>query len=416
MQHDSAVSLPAAHLPDGQQQAGSAGLDRQPVVSPAESAPPSLNLTIDRQNAQAKQYHRSKIWLSLASTALFFAVTLVVVLTGLSVSVEDSVRQFTTNDYVALLLFAALLGLMETVVAFPLKYYSGFHLEHRFRLSNQTFGQWLWEGLKGALVGMVIGSPILLAFYYCLKVAGELWWLPVGGVLFVVSVVLARLAPTFIFPLFYKFKPLEDGGMKRRILVLCERVGMAVEGVFVFNLSKNTKKANAAFTGIGKSKRVILGDTLVANFTDEEVETIFAHELGHFKLKHIWVMMIVGTVSTFLGLFLTAQLYHMSLVWFGFTSIDQLAALPLLSLWLGLYSLVTTPISNAMSRAHERQADRYAVELTSNAQAFTNALLKLAKVNLADPSPHPVIEFMFHSHPSIEKRVRFVQEVGRKLG
>ncbi|HXG38661.1 MAG TPA: M48 family metallopeptidase [Bacteroidota bacterium] len=416
MQHGSTVSLPAAHPPDGQQEAGAAGLDRQPVVSHAESVSPSLNLTTDRQNAQAKQYHRIKIWLSLASTALFFAVTLVVVLTGLSVAVENYVRQFTTNDYVALLLFAALLGLMETVVAFPLKYYSGFHIEHRFRLSNQTFGQWLWEGFKGALVGMVIGTPILLAFYYCLKVAGELWWLPVGGVLFVVSVVLARLAPTFIFPLFYRFKPLEDGEMKQRILKLCERVGMAVEGVFVFNLSKNTKKANAAFTGIGKSKRVILGDTLVANFTDEEVETVVAHELGHFKLKHIWVMMIVGTVSTFLGLFLTAQLYHMSLVWFGFTSIDQLAALPLLSLWLGLYSLVTTPISNAISRAHERQADRYAVELTSNAQAFTNALQKLAKVNLADPSPHPVIEFMFHSHPSIEKRVRFVQEVGRKLG
>lgn len=416
MQHGSTVSLPAAHQPDGQQEAGAAGLDRQPVVSHAESVSPSLNLTTDRQNAQAKQYHRIKIWLSLASTALFFAVTLVVVLTGLSVAVENYVRQFTANDYVALLLFAALLGLMETVVAFPLKYYSGFHIEHRFRLSNQTFGQWLWEGLKGALVGMVIGTPILLAFYYCLKVAGELWWLPVGGVLFVVSVVLARLAPTLIFPLFYKFKPLEDGEMKQRILALCERVGMAVEGVFVFNLSKNTKKANAAFTGIGKSKRVILGDTLVANFTDEEVETVVAHELGHFKLKHIWVMMIVGTVSTFLGLFLTAQLYHMSLVWFGFTSIDQLAALPLLSLWLGLYSLITTPISNAISRAHERQADRYAIELTSNAQAFTNALQKLAKVNLADPSPHPVIEFMFHSHPSIEKRVRFVQEVGRKLG
>lgn len=406
--------MPAARLPDGQQRAGSTGFDRQPVVSHAESASPSPNLSIDRPNAQAKQYHRIKIWSSLASTVLFFAVTLAVVRTGVSAAIEDSVRRFTTNDYVALLLFAALLGLIETVIAFPLTYYSGFHLEHRFRLSNQTLGQWLWEGLKGALVGMAIGAPILLAFYYCLKTAGELWWLPVGGVLFVVSVVLARLAPTLIFPLFYKFQPLEEGEMKRKILALCERVGMRVEGVFVFNMSKNTKKANAAFTGIGKSKRVILGDTLVANFTDEEIETIFAHELGHFKLKHVWVMMGVGAASTFLGLFLTAQLYHASLAWFGFTSIDQLAALPLLSLWLELYSLVTTPISNAISRAHERQADRFAVALTSNAQAFANALLKLARINLADPSPHPMIEFMFHSHPSIEKRVRFVQEIGRK--
>lgn len=402
MQHGSAVS--------------SAGFDRQPVVSSIESASPSRNLTADRQNAQAKQYHRIRIWLSLASTAFFVALTLGIVLSGMSVAIENSVRQFTTSDYVALLLFAALVGLVETVVAFPLKYYSGFHLEHRFRLSHQSLGQWLWEGFKASLVGMAIGAPMLLAFYYCLKTAGELWWLPVGGVLLFVSLVLARLAPTFIFPLFYTFKPLEEGEMKKRILALCERAGMMVEGVFVFNLSKKTKKANAAFTGIGKSKRVILGDTLVANFTNEEIETIFAHELGHFKLKHIWVMMFVGAVSTFLGLFLTAQLYETSLAWFGFSSIDQIAALPLLSLWLGLYSLVTTPISNALARAHERQADRYAVELTSNAEAFANALQKLSRINLADPSPHPVIEFMFHSHPSIEKRVHFVRALGRKQG
>jgi STE24 endopeptidase len=402
MQHGSAVS--------------SAGLDRPPVLSPAESASPSPNFTAVQQNKQAKQYHRFKIWSSLASTALFFALMLVAVLTGLSVAIENTVRQFTENDYVAVLAFAAALGLIEAAAAFPLKYYSGFYLEHRFQLSNQTLGQWFREGLKGALVGMLIGTPILLALYYCLKVVGELWWLAVGGVLVFVSVVLARLAPTVIFPLFYQFKPVEDDKIRQKILALCERVGMAVEGVFVFNLSKNTKKANAAFTGIGKSKRVILGDTLVANFTDEEIETIFAHELGHFKLKHIWVMMAVGTVSTFLGLFLTAQLYKTSLAWFGFSSIDQIAALPLLSLWLGLYSLVTTPISNAISRAHERQADRYAVELTSNPEAFGNALLKLAKINLADPSPHPVVEFLFHSHPSIEKRVRFVQGLVRRKG
>ncbi|MBI3579596.1 MAG: M48 family metalloprotease, partial [Ignavibacteriales bacterium] len=198
---------------------------------------------------------------------------------------------------------------------------------------------------------------------------------------------------------------------KNKILALCKKVGMSVQGVFVFDMSKNTKKANAAFTGVGKSKRIILGDTLVANFTDDEIETIFAHELGHYKLKHIWVMMIVGTVSSFLGLYLTAVLYQTSLSWFGFSSIEQIAALPLLGLWLGLYSLITSPLSNMLSRAHERAADRFAIRTSNNKQAFMNALRKLAVVNLADTAPHPLIEFLFHSHPSIEKRIRAVEQL-----
>jgi STE24 endopeptidase len=264
----------------------------------------------------------------------------------------------------------------------------------------------MWEGLKGFLVSIPISVPLLLALFFCLKSFGSMWWLPVGSVLFFLSVVLARLAPVLIFPLFYTFKPLPDGELKSTILRLCQSVGMSVEGVYVFDMSKNTKKANAAFTGIGKSKRILLGDTLVANFRDDEIETVFAHELGHYKLRHLWTMLAVGTVSSFLGLYLTAKAYELSLPWFGFASLDQLAALPLLALWLGVYSLLASPLSNAISRSHERAADRYAITLTNNGEAFANALHKLARINLADVSPHPVIEFLFHSHPSIEKRVR----------
>jgi STE24 endopeptidase len=376
------------------------------VLTTSESPSPQPSLAT---NSPAKEYSRKKIWLGITGTILFFALTLVVVLTGFSGLMEEFLRGYASNDYLVLLLFVAAFGVLESVVSFPLSYYSGFYLEHKYNLSNQTFFQWMKEGLKGSAVGALIGVPVLLAFYYCVKNFQELWWLPVGGILFLFSVVLARLGPTLIFPLFYKFKPIEDGGVKSKVIALCGKVGMKVEGVFVFNLSKNTKKANAAFAGIGKSKRIILGDTLVSNFTDEEIETVFAHELGHYKMKHIRTMMILSTVSTFLGLYLTAELYAVSLGWFGLTSIDQIAALPLLTLWLGLYSLVTSPLSNVVSRAHERQADRYAVELTSNARAFSSALQKLAMTNLADTSPHPAIEFLFHSHPSIEKRVRFVE-------
>jgi STE24 endopeptidase len=373
------------------------------------SRPNSLQVAPpERSASDAKRYAKIKLIVSLVGSGLFFVLSVILVASGATSAIEHLVRSLLRNDYLALLGFAAVLGLVETVLTAPLHFYSGFFLEHRYNLSNQTLRAWLWEGVKGLLVGVPLMVPLLLALFFCLKSFGSLWWLPVGSVLYLFSVVLARLAPVLIFPLFYTFKPLPDGKLKSTILQLCQTVGMSVEGIYVFDLSKNTKKANAAFTGIGKSKRIILGDTLVANFRDDEIETVFAHELGHFKLKHLWTMLAVGTVSTFLGLYLTAKAYELSLPWFGFSTLDQLAALPLLALWLGVYSLLTSPITNAISRSHERAADQYAVSLTNNGEAFANALHKLARINLADVSPHPVVEFLFHGHPSIEKRVQAI--------
>ncbi|MCX6142400.1 MAG: M48 family metallopeptidase [Ignavibacteriales bacterium] len=361
-----------------------------------------------RSEATAKHYAKIKLIASLMGSVLFFVLSLALVATGTTVAFESFVRSYVSNDYLALLGFAALLGLAEMALTAPLQFYSAFYLEHKYNLSNQTFRAWLWEGFKGFLVSVPITLPLLLALFFCLKSFGSMWWLPVGSVLFFFSVVLARLAPVLIFPLFYTFKPLPDGELRSIILGLCQSVGMSVKGVYVFDMSKSTKKANAAFTGIGKSKRIILGDTLVANFRNDEIESVFAHELGHYKLKHLWMMLGIGTVSSFLGLSLTAQAYELSLPWFGFASIDQLAALPLLALWLGVYSFLASPLTNAISRSHERAADRYAISLTNNGEAFANALQKLARINLADVSPHPVVEFLFHSHPSIEKRVRSI--------
>jgi len=356
-----------------------------------------------------KEYSRQKLILGLSQSILFFLFALAVLLTGISVDFERMAFEVSAHPYGALLVFALIFGISEGLLTIPLRWYSGYALEHRYGLSNQSIGRWMWESLKGSVVSMILAVPVLLALYYALRTFGSLWWFPLGVALFFFSVLLSRIAPVLIFPLFYKFKPLQEGELKVRILELARKVGMRVEGVFVFDMSKNTKKANAAFTGIGKSKRIILGDTLVSNFTDDEIETIFAHELGHFKLRHIWIMMATGMVTVFLGLAIAAQVYDASLGWFGFNSIDRIAALPLLGIWLGIYSLVTSPLSNIFSRAMERSADAFAIRLTSNAEAFVSALQKLAKVNLADPNPHPVVEFLFHSHPSIQKRIEIIR-------
>lgn len=358
-----------------------------------------------------KRYNRTKLVVSLVSGIVSFLFTVGLLLYGYTLLIEQFVFTFSSNNYIAVLIFSALFGILSGIISFPFSFYSGFILEHTYNMSNQTFAQWIWENVKGMLVAIPIFAPLALIVYYYLLTFGSDWWLPVSITLFIFSIGLSRIAPILILPLFYKLTPLEDSPLKEKILALTKSTTMIIEGIYSFNLSKTTKKANAAFTGIGKSKRILLGDTLMENFSDDEIETVFAHELGHYSRGHIWKGIIFGTVSIFVGLYLTSLAYSMSLSWFGFTSIGQIAALPLLTLWLGLYSLVTSPLGNILSRKHEFEADRYAVERTNSKPAFVSTMNKLAEINLADKSPHPLIEFLFYSYPSIEKRISAVEGI-----
>jgi STE24 endopeptidase len=231
--------------------------------------------------------------------------------------------------------------------------------------------------------------------------------------MFLISVVLSQIFPILIFPIFYKVTPIEDELLKNRITILGEKAGLKVENVYKFNMSKNTKKANAAFTGLGKTKRIILGDTLLENYTTEEIETVIAHELGHFKKKHIIKNIIIGTASSFLTLFLISLLYHNSLSWFGFESITQVSAIPLLALWSMLIGIIQTPLGNILSRKFEYEADEYAVIETRNPNAFKKTLEKLTDQNLGDKEPHPFVEWFFYSHPSIKNRTSAIEKFAK---
>jgi STE24 endopeptidase len=255
------------------------------------------------------------------------------------------------------------------------------------------------------LVGLVIGIPILLLFYYVLNQFGDLWWLVFASAMFLISVVLSQIFPILIMPIFYKIVPLQDEELKTRITKLAKGVGITVQNVFSFDMSKNTKKANAAFTGLGKTKRIILGDTLLNDYTKDEIETVIAHELGHYKHKHIIKNLIFGTVSSFLTFFVLSIIYKNSLIWFDFESITQIAALPLLSLWAMIIGLIQSPIGNILSRKYEYEADRYAIESTRKPDSFIKTLNKLTDQNLGDREPHPFVEWFFYSHPSIKNRI-----------
>jgi len=363
------------------------------------------------KNSEAKKYNNIKLTIGITKAFISFLLLLLFIWFVYSLQLEDLIRVYISNDYLVLLSFIFVIGAVSSILFFPVNYYLEFHLEHKYNLSNQSFSNWILEDLKETLVGSAIGIPILLLFYFILIRTGNLWWLPFGALMFFVSVVLARIVPIFIVPLFYKVTPLDDEELKDRILNLSKTAGLKVENVFKFDMSKNTKKANAAFTGIGKSKRILLGDTLLENYTHDEIETVIAHELGHYEKKHILKNIIIGTVVSFLMFFLISFFYSISINWFGFSSIKQISALPLLLLWGSIIGLVLTPLTNIISRKFEYEADEYAVKRTNKKEAFINTLEKLTDQNLGDREPHKFIEWFFYSHPSIKRRITAINSL-----
>jgi STE24 endopeptidase len=361
----------------------------------------------------AKKYNNVKLGIGIGKGIVSFSLIFLFIIFGYSLQVEHYLSNYFSNRYLLFLSFVFITGLAGSILFFPVNYYSEFYLEHKYKLSNQTFLGWIWEDLKGVLVSGAIGIPLLLVFYYVMIRFGNLWWLPFAIILFLVSVVLARIVPVFILPLFYKIIPLEIEDLKQRIEKLASDAGLKLKAVMKFNMSKNTKKANAAFTGIGKSKRILLGDTLLDNYTSDEIETVIAHELGHYYHKHILKNIVFGTVTSFLTLYLIAFLYNISLLWFGFENIVQISALLVLSLWAMLIGLLETPISSAISRKYEYEADKYAIKATGKPDDFIRTLEKLNEQNLGDKEPHPFVEWFFYSHPSIKKRIKAIKHMNQ---
>ncbi len=365
---------------------------------------------------KSKKYNNIKLGISITKSVVSFILIVAFVYSHFSLALENWLGNYLSNSYLLFLAFILITGLAGILLFSPVNYYKDFYLEHKYGLSNQTLGKWLFENFKGLVVSLIIGVPVLLVFYFIINKFGALWWLPFAIVLFIISVVFARLLPVIVLPIFYKITPIEDEDLKARITRIAEDAGIKVENVFRFNMSKNTKKANAAFTGLGKSKRILLGDTLMDNYSNDEIETVVAHELGHYKKNHILKNIVIGTAASFGTLFLIAYFYGLSISWFGFTKLQEIAALPILSVWAMLIGLIETPLTNILSRKFEYEADEYAVSVTHKPSAFIATLNKLTDQNLADKNPHPLVEWFFYSHPSISKRVSAIRKYVMQYG
>lgn len=352
-----------------------------------------------------KRYQRQKIVAVVLSTLLTFGGLAV-----LGLALGPWLGALYTEwvgprDALRLLVAAVVLGISVELLTLPIAFWSGYVLEHRYQLSNQTVGGWFWQRVKGYLVGSVLGLVFLYGLYGMLWLTGEWWWLWATAGWLLLTLVLGRLVPIVILPLFYKVTPLADEGLANRLRRLADGTGLTIEGVYELHLSAETRKANAALAGLGRARRVLLGDTLLQQFTPEEIEVVFAHEVGHHVHRHLPKMVGVGVVLALAGLALVDFALRRLAPALGYAGLSDPAALPLLMLVLGLFGLALSPLQNALSRFFETQCDRYALRRTGNPVAYRSAFQKLAALNQSDIDPHPLIEWLFYDHPPIRARL-----------
>jgi len=356
---------------------------------------------------QAKQYARIRRRLWLVDTIFSALYVLAWLFLGWSIAFRNWLLTFTANQWLLVALFVAIFGGIYFLINLPLSYYSGFVLPHRFGQSNQSFKDWVIDQIKGLAVGAPIGLLLLELLYLALRVTGDLWWLWAAGGMLIFTVLLSNLAPILIMPIFNKYVPLGDENkeLAKRLLALAKRANTKVRGVFKFDMSKRTKSANAALTGIGNTRRIVLGDTLINEFSTDEIETVLAHELGHHVHRDIPFLITFGTLSTTISLFLASLALKWAIAYFGFTGPADNAAFPALMLIFSAYGLITMPIDNAISRWRERMADDYALQSTGKSDAFASAFTRLANQNLGEVDPEQWVVFMFYSHPPLGERI-----------
>jgi len=371
---------------------------------------------------KAREYARIRHRLLLVDLAIATAGVLIVLLSGLGTWLRHILQPLGWQPiagwfpWQVMFYFLALM-LGYQLISAPLTYYSSYILPHRYGLSTMSLKHWLLDLLKGLALSLVFSIIAVELVYLLLATQPQTWWLWVAAALLFFSVVMANLAPVLILPLFYKFSPLADTELTQRLLALAERAHTRVRGVFTMHLSSKTTAANAALMGLGNTRRIVLGDTMLDRYTPDEIEVVLAHELGHHVHRDIWKLIISQSVLMLVGLYLVNLVLHWAVeTQHYYQALADAATMPLVLLLIAAFGLIVAPLSNGYSRAIERQADEYALQATQKIESFKSAMTRLANQNLSEVEPSPVIEFLLHDHPSIGKRLKHADEFAARHG
>jgi STE24 endopeptidase len=360
---------------------------------------------------KATRYHRRGRLAGILSTVWTAVILAALLLTGASHAMRDWASGMAgANPGLVVALYAFVLSLVVDAATLPFSLYRGFLLERRYGLSTETLRHWLKDHAKAGLIGVVVAVLGAVFVYFSLRNWPQVWWVIAGAGYALVAVVLVNLAPVILLPLFFTIKPLERETLHERLTRLAAKAGTRIVGVYEWTLSDRTKKANAALTGMGYTRRILVSDTLLAEYSDDEIEVIFAHELAHHVHRDLWTSVLVDVAVAFAALFAVHLALLRAVSVFGLRDIADTAGLPVLLLTAGAIGLCVRPLLNALSRAHERRADSYALEMTENPSAFIAAMKRLGQQNLAEESPSKLVQAFFYTHPPIRERLRAAQE------
>jgi len=356
------------------------------------------------------RYHRLKRRSAVASVAITATLLAALLATGLSSFIADVAHRLahapdSRYSPLAIGIYVTMLMFLQESLTFPLVLYQGFLLERRYGLSLERFGGWLRDHLKAVGLGFILSVAAAEGVYLALRLAPTWWWLFSAAAFLLVTAGLARIAPIALLPMFYRFTPLERESLRSRLVSLSARAGVPVLGVYEWGLGEKSRRANAALVGTGTTRRIIISDTLLAEYSDDEIEVILAHEIGHHVHHDILAGFVAESVLVLIAFYSAAAVLH---VWgppLGLSSGADVAGLPLLLLVGGAVSMLATPLVHALSRWNERRADRYALTLTGHAAPFISAMRRLGNQNLAEEQPSRIALWLFHSHPPIEQRI-----------
>lgn len=329
---------------------------------------------------------------------------------GGSASLADAARRISASNHAqfspwAVAVYVVILALLQEAITFPLAFYHGFLLDRRYGLSLEPSAAWFRDHAVAMGLGVILGIAGAEVVYVALDASGAWWWLISAAVFAAAMALMAKVAPIVLLPLFYTFTPLDRESLRTRLVSLSQRAGVPVLGVYEWALGAKTRRANAALVGTGATRRIIVSDTLLAEYSDDEIEVILAHEIGHHVHRDILAALIAESVLLLAAFYGAAAALDAFWARLGFRSATDIAALPLLLLAGGALTVVATPAVNALSRWNERRADRYALRLTRQPAAFISAMKRLGTQNLAEEHPSTAVLWLFHTHPPIDQRI-----------
>ena len=360
--------------------------------------------------ARSKEYHRMKNHLFFVNLFLDVVVLSIFFFSGLSGQLKSWAIQYSSAAWIFNGMYITVFSLMMSCVHFPLSFFSEYIWEHRFELSNQTWQEWLIDDIKKTLLGLLLMLILVEGIYFFLAKFPTSWWIWAGAFWLTLSFVLAKIMPNVIIPIFYKYKSIDDEGLRQRIFQLFKKCGVALKDVYAIDFSKKTKKANAFLCGMGNNRRVVLSDTLISDFSADEIESVVAHELGHYKHRDIFKLLLLNTAVIFLSFYLMYRIFAWAVPAFGLTGIDDIAFFPMFMLAFIVFGLIVTPALNAYSRYLERAADLYSLQQVPQVETFISMMDKLGVMNLAEQNPSRLVEIFFYDHPPLEKRIAFAKK------